>query len=88
MCVQNSKGRVAWVKDGWGGEVNTEESMTADVVIEVWKRGPTPAWKSVVTLTAQSVSYARVSPTIKSLPDFVQVQVKRCGICVSNNFIH
>jgi hypothetical protein len=72
----NSNGYVIWVKDGWGGEINTEKSFSADIVIEAWKHGPTPAWKSIVTMTAQKSSYKELRHGAKALPDYIQVQVK------------
>ena len=74
--LQNSNGQVIWVKDGWGGELNTEESSSADIVIEAWKNGPTPAWRSTVTITAQKSSYKELRHGAKTLPDYLQVQVK------------
>jgi hypothetical protein len=71
----NSNGYVIWVKDGWGGEINTEKSFSADIVIEAWKHGPTPAWKSIVTMTAQKSSYKELRHGAKALPDYIQVQV-------------
>ena len=75
----DSNGHVVFVKDGWGGEVNTQESDEAEVVVEVWKDGPAPTFRVEHVIDSRvhisSQTYHRVDHELRQLPERVMVRL-------------
>lgn len=71
-------GHVVFVKDGWGGEVNTQESDEAEVVVEVWKDGPAPTFQNEQVIDTRvhiSKVYLKVDHELRQLPERVVVRL-------------
>ena len=69
-------GHVVFVKDGWGGEVNTQESDEAEVVVEVWKDGPAPTFQIEHLIdTISNQVYHQVDHELRQLPERVVVRL-------------
>lgn len=75
----DANGHVVFVKDGWGGEVNTQVSNEAEIVVEVWKDGPAPTFQieHVVDTRAVQLSkvYHQVDHELRQLPERVVVRL-------------
>lgn len=73
------KGHVVFVNDGWGGEVNTQESNEAEVVVEVWKEGPAPTFQieHVIDTRIDKLNqvYHQVDHELRQLPERVVVRL-------------
>ena len=73
------RGHVVFVKDGWGGEVNTQESDEAEVVVEIWRDGPAPTFQvEHVIDTRVHISgqvYHKVDHELRQLPERVLVRL-------------
>ena len=72
------KGHVVFVKDGWGGEENTQESNEAEVVVEVWKDGPAPTYQMehVIDTRAKNPKvFLQVDHGLRQLPERVIVRL-------------
>lgn len=73
------KGHVVFVKDGWGGEVNTQLSNEAEVVVEVWKDGPVPTFQIehiIDTRTKEpNKAYLLIDHELRQLPERVVVRL-------------
>ena len=72
----NPNGHIVFVKDGWGGEVNTQESDEAEVVVEVWRDGPAPTFQlEHVIDTLVQVYNNTVDHELRQLPERVLVRL-------------
>ncbi|XP_022804407.1 uncharacterized protein LOC111341691 [Stylophora pistillata] len=73
------KGHVVFVKDGWGGEVNTQESNEAEVVVEVWKDGPAPTFQIEHIIDTRrkepNDAYLLIDHELRQLPERVVVRM-------------
>lgn len=73
----SANGHIVFVKDGWGGEENTQESDEAEVIVEVWKDGSAPAFQIelVINTHVPNQTYYRVDHELRKLPERVIVRI-------------
>ena len=71
----DQNGHIVFVKDGWGGEVNTQESNEAEVVVEVWKNGPAPTFQIEHVIDTRLDTSSQVDHELRQLPERVVVRL-------------
>ena len=70
-------GHIVFVKDGWGGEVNTQQSDAAEVVVEIWKDGPAPTFQTdrLIDTAILSSVFVKIDHKLRKLPERVVVRL-------------
>ena len=74
----NQNGHVVFVKDGWGGEMKVQESNDAEVVVEVWKKGPPPTFRVENVMGTQRSTaevFLKVKHNLRQRPERVVVRL-------------
>ena len=76
-------GYIVYVKDGWGGETNTQESDEAEVFVEVWKNFPEPTFQIDLEIDPYDKakgSYREVDHQLRQKPELAVVKVSPIGL--------
>ena len=69
-----SDGHIIFVQDGWGGEINTQQSDEATVFVEVWANFPQPTFRRELNIS-NAESFREVRHDLQQLPELVMVKV-------------
>ena len=68
-------GHIIYVKDGWGGERNTQVSNEAVVFVEIWASFPQPTFQLDLEIAPFDQSYREIDHKLRQRPELVVVKV-------------
>ena len=74
-----SNGRIIYLKDGWGSGWDVYQMSEAEVVVEVWRPGPTPLLQFDIPLYTLKSSFHEIEHKLGQTPERISVSVTPDG---------
>lgn len=75
LWAPTKMGRVIFVGEGWGGNMNSQSSTEAFVTVHVWKNGPSPSFQKVLQIHSKRTDKIELQHPLRQIPEIISVRV-------------